>query len=83
MLPEFKGKLGPAPWSGIRLTSDLIGHLKLAAHSSCKGCGGSGHRGEGAIGEMVQICHCLNRFVAPQGTAPRALNKIEGQDLFP
>lgn len=56
-VPKFAGRLGPAPWSGIKLNAELRGHLKLAAEKGCKGCDGNGFVGDPPV---VQICHCIN-----------------------
>lgn len=57
-LPEFKGRLVPAPWSGLYLNAELEGHLRLAALKSCKGCEGRGWHGKRPV---VEICHCIHR----------------------
>lgn len=57
-LPEFKGRLAPAPWSGIKLNAELEGHLAVAALKTCAGCLGKGWHGKKPV---VEICHCVNR----------------------
>lgn len=57
-LPEFKGRLAPAPWSGLHLTQALEEHLQVAALKGCKGCSGRGWIGQKPV---VEICHCIHR----------------------
>jgi hypothetical protein len=48
MLPDFKGVLGPAPWSGFRLTAAIEANLRQAASPKCPQCAGAGYLGPGA-----------------------------------
>lgn len=57
-LPEYKGPLGSAPWSGFELTEEIRRSLRRAALKGCKACFGDGFLGSG---EKVQVCHCVNR----------------------
>lgn len=58
MLPDYKGPLGSAPWSGFELTGEIRRSLRQAALKGCKSCFGAGFLG---AGEKVQVCHCVNR----------------------
>ena len=57
-LPDYKGPLGPAPWSAVVLTGDLERSLREAALRGCASCGGSGFSREK---DKVHPCHCINR----------------------
>jgi hypothetical protein len=61
-LPDFKGRLAPSPWSGVKLNDRLEEHLSVAAIRDCKGCGGAGWYGQKP---EVQICHCVHRRIKP------------------
>lgn len=57
-LPSYKGHLGAAPWSAVRLTSETVSSLRGAALRGCPACGGRGFSGGPEIGHP---CHCVNR----------------------
>lgn len=59
-LPDYRGPLTPAPWSGIReLTGEAKRSLREAALPGCPVC-----RKRGFLEDRdgtFQICHCVNR----------------------
>ncbi len=57
-LPDFKGRLTPTSWSGVKLTMQLELSLSLLALKTCAGCDGKGWHGERPV---VQVCHCAIR----------------------
>lgn len=57
-LPQYKGRLGPAPWSAVRLTAANLKALAEAAEEGCRGCKGTGYVGGPEFGE---VCHCVHR----------------------
>lgn len=59
-LPDYRGRLAGAPWSGFVLTEEIRRSLKAAALRGCTVCKGNGFLGSG---ETVQVCHCTNRRV--------------------
>lgn len=82
-LPEFQGRLGPAPWSGLKLTPDLQARLRQGADRSCKGCLGSGYLGDGS-GATVEVCHCVTlRSELPPSHKKGSEIKFDSPPLFP
>lgn len=57
-LPDYRGPLGPAPWSAMVLTPDLIRSLQAAALKNCPACRGAGYT---SCGDKAHPCHCLSR----------------------
>ena len=58
MLPDFKGRLGAAPWASFKLTDQVEVDLALSALPACAGCRGKGWTGEKS---SPQLCHCVLR----------------------
>lgn len=69
MLPDFKGVLGPASWSGFRLTAAIEANLRQAASPKCPQCAGAGYLGPGGktLGDTVQLCPCVHRAEERRG----------------
>lgn len=57
-LPNYKGLLGPAPWSSFTMTPEIRSALAEAALDKCPTCSKKGWIGTEA---KPQVCHCVNR----------------------
>ena len=64
-LPKYAGSLAPAPWSGIRFSTETVELLKKAADPKCPACAGAGYVQDGQAAEIHQ-CHCVNRPIPPK-----------------
>lgn len=65
-LPEYNGRLAPAPWGQVRLTARNKKLLKLGASKGCPSCGGKGWTGGPVAGTP---CACLNVRLPAQAEA--------------
>lgn len=69
MLPDFKGILRPASWSGFKLTAQIEANLRQAASPKCPQCAGAGYLDAGAkiLLDTVQLCPCVHRAEERRG----------------
>lgn len=66
-LPDYRGPLGPAPWSAMVLTPELARSLQAAALKGCPACKGAGYTSRD---EKAHPCHCLSRRQEPAVERP-------------
>ena len=77
-LPEYNGRLAPAPWGQVRLTGRNKKLLKLGASKGCPTCLGRGWTGGPVAGTP---CACLNVRLPAQdrpGYTPNHERRAQG-----